>query len=67
MAKISKIFISIFTHVGKNKIHVYDVHDALYQNSEIYELFFLNCEINGPWVRGFDHRAGQIGPDSKMY
>lgn len=38
---IFKMFLSTPTHVVKKQIHGYDIHDALY----------LNCEIDGPWVR----------------
>ena len=36
-------------------MHGYDVHEALY----------LNCEIDGPWVRGSGPRAGPIWPHSE--
>jgi hypothetical protein len=36
-------------------MHIYDVHEALY----------LNCEIDGPWVRGSGPRAGPIWPHSE--
>jgi len=40
--------------LGKNWLHSYNVHEALY----------INCEIHGPWVRGSGSRMGPVWPYS---
>ena len=52
LRKSSSLLLYIYV---KNKIHNYDVHEALYQN----------CEIPDPCVRGSGFRVGPIWPDSK--
>lgn len=39
----------------KNQIHGYDIHDALY----------LNCEIQGPWIRSLGPSARQLWSNSE--
>lgn len=41
----------------KNRMHGYEIHEALYQT----------CEINGPWVRGSSPRVGPIWPYVKYW
>lgn len=53
---IFKMFLSTPTHVKKNnQIHGYDIHDALY----------LNCEIQGPWVRSSGPSARRLWSNSE--
>lgn len=42
--------------LGKNYMHSYDVHKALYQY----------CEIHGPWIRGLELGQDRIGHMVKM-
>lgn len=56
-AKFLKIFFSTPTHVKKNWLHGFDVHEALYQN----------CEMRGPGSGALALGCGHYGHVVKVY